>query len=232
MEIKSWSNIKALRAQAPELFVEGYPRLVQAPFQPQIIPRDHVVEWRDKTFVDDGKEHKFQVMPFPPLPNPLTVDPHDERVKYWFVPSEQAIRHDCYYLCVKRNTSLSNADSYPLLPACCKRDVLSDPTSLYHQWVNGTFVQLKLDSVSSERKKDQKPVYSIGELRQIAKQLGIPTLQNKAQLAEAILAHVQSESKSKEELETKKRLQEAELARRRKFKQLDLYGTTRDDGKF
>jgi len=130
IKINIEKKIDNLRKKAPELY-DDMGRKVQLPKQPLIISADEVEEWRQYG-IDNVKDKKKSntnlrnVMPFPPLKpnsknvyeNILTIDPYDERVKYWFVcpndkyPNPYLIEND--------------SSEYPYIPCCGKKDTLSD----------------------------------------------------------------------------------------------------------
>lgn len=140
------TNLKVLRASAPELFVNGYSRRIQRPYQPILLQRNEVKAWREQTFTDaKGNVHHCQAMPFPPLPNPLTVDPDNTRVQFWFGASNNRYP----YPGIKHNLLLPNREQYPFLPYCGIKDQLSTSTSLYNLAADGE-VEKKVDLSEAE----------------------------------------------------------------------------------
>jgi hypothetical protein len=150
-------HFETLRAQAPELFLDNYPRTVQRYRMPCIVDRKDVMKWRERTFKDkEGVERKLHPMPFPPIPDPLTADPNHKDVKYWFGVTEEAVERQLYFPVLKPNRS-ANAHLFPYIPACGKTDTLNTmdhPLSKYQRWLNDP--SLRFEQHTGEKKKKVK----------------------------------------------------------------------------
>jgi len=110
------SRIKALKAKAPDLFVDKYARKCQGDLKPIVISNEEIPFWKAKTFLSDGVPTQRQVMTFP-LP---TRDPQNPNriIEGWnFVCPNDNIP----YPGLKTNT-LANKDKYPYIPCCFIRD--------------------------------------------------------------------------------------------------------------
>lgn len=120
--------LKDLKAKAPQFFSRTTGRKIQAGRQPTCIFRDEVEEWRQYTFTSKPR----QVMPYPPVLNdngeyedPLTMDPYDERVKYWFVCADN--KHQYPNL-----KDLKDGKDYLVL--CGGKSTLDKKDSLYYKY--------------------------------------------------------------------------------------------------
>ena len=120
--------LKNLKAKASEFFSRKTGRKIQAGRQPTCIFSDEVEEWRQYTFTSTPR----QVMPYPPIlkedgeyEDPLTIDPYDERVKYWFVCPDN--KHQYPNL-----KNLKDGKDYLVL--CGGKSTLDKKDSLYYKY--------------------------------------------------------------------------------------------------
>lgn len=113
-----------MKAIAPDLIVNNYPRECQEPRQPIIITEEDIRAWQAKTFQSEGAVHQRQVMKFP----------KDSAEPWLFVcPGDESP-----FPGVKANTKLSNKDKYPFIPCCYTRDqTVTGKLSGYNQYYRG-----------------------------------------------------------------------------------------------
>lgn len=117
------SNIERLKDAAPDLFVKGYARVCQCPFQPVIVPSGEVETWQETTFLYKDAPRKRQVMSFPP-----------ENPKWNFACPDDSLP----FPGVRTNKTLDNKNVYPYVP-CCFKDDQMDPSanSIYNEYYLG-----------------------------------------------------------------------------------------------
>jgi hypothetical protein len=125
---------KALARHTPDVYPSGTAKRIQSVFQPIPVPRDEVAEWRKYSSLNEDR----LVLPFPPVQtedgkylNPLTIDPYDKRVKYWFVCPDDL--HNYPILKDMRNLDLKI--KYPFSVQCGRKNMFGDKTDpLYYHY--------------------------------------------------------------------------------------------------
>jgi hypothetical protein len=118
------SEMQDLKKVAPDLFVTNFFRYVQRKVLPCLVAPKDVKAWRQFTFIDkEGKETCRQLLPFPPIPDvdPLTIEPDDCRVKYWFGSCNNTYPYVGLII-----NELCNKDVYPYIPKCKRFNTVDD----------------------------------------------------------------------------------------------------------
>jgi hypothetical protein len=163
-----------LKERAPDVFKTRWARDCQLSQgkQPIVIKNDEVAEWREFLVHSSSKNtyETRQVMPFPPIPpsedgeheNVLTIDPNDERVKYWVVcPNPQNS-----YPSLKAPRDDKDAE-YPYLPCCGKTNQLAKNNSPYYDFYSEKKIKVgnaKYSLTTSKVLKFPKRLGSIGNV--------------------------------------------------------------------
>ncbi len=99
------TKIEILREYAPEMFIQGYSRLVQTPMQPVPVDLKDVSMWENQTFTDRlGRVAHRKVLP---------ILNKEEGKLYMFA----APGNEYPYIGLRYNT-MDNKDQFPYIPCC------------------------------------------------------------------------------------------------------------------
>lgn len=131
-------HIDELKAQVPDLFVNGYAQACQNYAQPLILPDDKVQEWSDT--------HKGQVMKFPKKGDQSGID------RMWFGCPNPAYPN----IGVKRNRYLSNKDIFTHVPCCFVNEQMEpDTNTQYNEYYHGRVLPSKTVKLGTKHKTDK-----------------------------------------------------------------------------
>jgi hypothetical protein len=122
------SKLANLRRRTPDGYFDSkYSISCQCGFQPLVIQRDEVEDWRQYTFIKNGKSYPRKTAPYPPIElkegeRIEDLDPYDKRVEYWIV----CPRNNHPYPAYKPNHKIAPSyDKRKFVPCCGKKDTLS-----------------------------------------------------------------------------------------------------------
>lgn len=131
-------HIEELKAQVPDLFVNGYAQACQNYAQPVILQNDKVKEWSDT--------HNGQVMKYP------RKDDQSGIRRMWFGCSDPRYPH----IGVKRNRYLSNKDVFSHVPCCFVENQMEPNTNTqYNEYFHGRVLPVKTVKLGTKHKTEK-----------------------------------------------------------------------------
>jgi hypothetical protein len=120
------TSVEELKKYAGDIFVSGYARKCQRPFQPKLIRMEEVSTWQKKYVIKGTNSEDRQIIAFPKEnPRHIIVCPDD---KY-------------PYPGVMENKTLKNKQVYPYVPCCFRKNQISSSTSAFSKYYYGTVSQ-------------------------------------------------------------------------------------------
>lgn len=135
LEVKTigYRHIEELKAQIPDLFVNGYAQACQNYAQPTIIPPDQIENWK--------KENNDQVMFFP------------KGTKKW---AFGCTNPNYPNIGVKRNRYLSNKSEYSHVPCCfIEPQMIPDTNTQYNEYMHGRVLPEKIIKLGTKHKTEK-----------------------------------------------------------------------------